>query len=326
LATKKLDRAVRDCLTLSWDAARNAIRTGKITVGDPPTVMTDPTALVRADVAIVFSAAAPRPHVARRQAIEQEAILYFDHHVVVVNKPSGVVTVPFGDETKDEARATLDAVIREVLAKKAEAKGGSRGRAPLGVVHRLDKETSGVLVFARTLEAKQNLSQQFREHTPDRRYFALIHGVLNGKRTIESQLIENRGDGLRGSSKGGRREGQRAVTHIESLEPLRGATLVACVLETGRTHQIRIHLSEQGHPVIGDPVYIRNYRGEKIVAPRTMLHAAELGFNHPVTDERLTFSAPPPADFRGVHRKLTLRSVEPEPEPEPVPLLAPRKP
>ncbi|MBL8743684.1 MAG: RluA family pseudouridine synthase, partial [Myxococcales bacterium] len=164
----------------------------------------------------------------------------------------------------------------------------------------------------RTLEAKQSLSQQFREHSPSRRYFALVHGVVTGKRTIESFLIENRGDGLRGSSKGGRREGQRAVTHVEALEALRGATLVACVLETGRTHQIRIHLSEQGHPVIGDPVYIRHYKGEKIAAPRTMLHAAELGFEHPVTGEMLTFSAPPPADFLAVHRALTLRRAEPD--------------
>ncbi len=283
-----------------------------MTLGAPPAVANDPGQMLPAGTAIVFNQNAPRPHVSRRQVVEQEMILHLDHHVVVVNKPSGVVTVPFGDETKEEARATLDALVREVLAKKAEAKGAARGRAPLGIVHRLDKETSGVLVFARTLEAKQSLSQQFREHTPTRRYFALVHGIVTGKRTIESYLIENRGDGLRGSSKGGRREGQRAVTHIEALEPLRGATLIACVLETGRTHQIRIHLSEEGHPVIGDPVYIRHYKGEKIAAPRTMLHAAELGFEHPVTGETLTFSAPPPPDFIAVHRSLTLRRAEPD--------------
>lgn len=303
---------MKDQLGVSWEAARSAIRSGKVSIGEPPVVQNDPAAMLRDGTEIVFKQNAPRPHVSRRQVVEQEMILHLDHHVVVVNKPSGVVTVPFGDETKEEARATLDALVREVLAKKAELKGGPRGRAPLGIVHRLDKETSGVLVFARTLEAKQSLSQQFREHTPSRRYFALVHGVVTGKRTIESHLIENRGDGLRGSSKGGRREGQRAVTHIESLEALRGATLIACVLETGRTHQIRIHLSEQGHPVIGDPVYIRHYKGEKIAAPRTMLHAAELGFEHPVTGEELTFSAPPPADFLAAHRALTLRRAEPD--------------
>jgi 23S rRNA pseudouridine1911/1915/1917 synthase len=309
---KRLDRLVKDQLGISWEAARAAIRSGKVKFGDPPVLASDPGTMLRDDTPVVFNQTAPRPHIARRQVIEQEMILHLDHHVIVVNKPSGVVTVPFGDETKEEAKETLDALVREVLAKKAELKGGPRGRAPLGIVHRLDKETSGVLVFARTVEAKQGLSQQFREHTPSRRYFALVHGVVTGKRTIESHLIENRGDGLRGSSKGGRREGQRAVTHIEALESLRGATLIACVLETGRTHQIRIHLSEQGHPVIGDPVYIRHYKGEKIVAPRTMLHAAELGFEHPVTGEALTFSAPPPADFLATHRGLTLRSAAPD--------------
>jgi 23S rRNA pseudouridine1911/1915/1917 synthase len=165
------------------------------------------------------------------------------------------------------------------------------------VVHRLDKETSGVMVFTRTLEAKKHLSQQFREHTVERRYLALVHGRLERALVLESYLIEDRGDGLRGSARGTTKGGQRALTRVTPKRQLAGATLVECRLETGRTHQIRIHLSEAGHPLVGERVYIRNYAGARIDAPRMMLHAAALGFVHPVDEEPMGFDAPPPADF-----------------------------
>jgi len=298
-AGRPLDRALKELHALSWNGARAAIRTGKVFVGDPPRVVTDPTAVVRAAEPIEYRPTAPRPHVARRSELER-AILHLDNALVVVNKPSGVITVPFGDETAEEAKETLDALVREILARKT-----TRGRAPLGVVHRLDKETSGVLVFSRTVEAKKHLSQQFREHTTGRRYMALVHGAFVGERKIESYLMENRGDGLRGSAKPGHRGGQKAVTTVRAIQALNGATLVSCELETGRTHQIRIHLSEAGHPVIGDGVYIRHFRGPRIAAPRTMLHAAELSFEHPVTGEEMSFSAEPPADFRDLMRGLS---------------------
>jgi 23S rRNA pseudouridine1911/1915/1917 synthase len=165
------------------------------------------------------------------------------------------------------------------------------------VVHRLDKDTSGVMLFARTLEAKKHLAQQFRVHSIGRRYVALVHGTFVGKRTLRSHLVEDRGDGLRGSARPGRREGQLAVTHVRAVTPLAGATLVSCELETGRTHQIRIHLAEAGYPIVGEAVYIRGYGGPRLDAPRTMLHAAELTFEHPVSGEELSFGVEPPEDF-----------------------------
>ena len=151
--------------------------------------------------------------------------------------------------------------------------------------------------------------QAFRFHHVHHHYIALIHGLAKNE-TIETHFVEDRGDGLRGSveHRRGRKRAvgsektQRAVTHIEVLERFEraGASLVACKLETGRTHQIRIHLSEHGHPVLGERVYIRDFAGPEIPAPRVMLHAAELGFRHPATGEELTWKAAPPADFEAI--------------------------
>jgi 23S rRNA pseudouridine1911/1915/1917 synthase len=120
--------------------------------------------------------------------------------------------------------------------------------------------------------------------------------------------MANRGDGLRGSLRGGGQQGQLAVTHVEALEPLRGATLVACVLETGRTHQIRIHLSEAGHPVVGERVYVRGREEGLLPAPRLMLHAARLGFVHPKTEEQVVWERGAPEDFEETLGRLRRRS------------------
>jgi len=254
---------------------------------------------VRAGDLIELRLRAPRPRTARVQELEGDLLVYVDANVAVVRKPTGVSTVPFGDEGPEEELMTLDALVREVIAKRDKI----RGRAPLGVVHRLDKVTSGLLVFARTVAAKKHLAQQFRVHSTHRLYLAIAHGDVRAQ-TIRSYLVENRGDGLRGSAKGNHREGQLAVTHVEPKLRLRGATLVACRLETGRTHQIRIHLSEAGHPLAGESVYIRHYSEPRIEAPRLMLHAAELGFAHPEDDRPMRFSDPPPADFEEVLDRL----------------------
>lgn len=297
---KPLDRAVRELFSLSWNAARDAIRSGKILVGG--VAQTDPTRTVIRGESFELKPNAPRPHVARRDAFALERILFKDASVVVVDKPAGISTVPFGDEDPAEERATLDALVRDVLAAH-----GTRGRAPLGVVHRLDKETSGVIVFSRTVAAKKHLANQFRQHTTSRRYLAIVHGTLAKKQTFRSHLVEDRGDGLRGTAPRGKREGQLAITHVEPIEKLEGATLVACRLETGRTHQIRIHLSEAGHPLVGERVYIRGYRGPVIEAPRLMLHAESLSFEHPTSGERVDFEARPPEDFLKVLKRLRAR-------------------
>src|SRR5205807_826072 len=130
------------------------------------------------------------------------------------------------------------------------------------------------------------------------------HGNV-GSRTIRSCIAVDRGDGLRGSVRGSHaRAAREAVTHVERLEPLAGATLVACRLETGRTHQIRIHLSEASHPVLGERVYSRGWRGSRLEAPRLMLHAVELGFVHPATQQAMRWEQPMPADMREVLDRL----------------------
>jgi 23S rRNA pseudouridine1911/1915/1917 synthase len=205
--------------------------------------------------------------------------------------------------------AALDELVRAALARR------ERGGPPpsLGVVHRIDKETSGLVVFTRTWLAKKSLAQAFRFHTVHRRYLALVHGVPTTG-TIETHLVPDRGDGLRGSveHRRGRKHAvgsektQRAVTHIEVLERFGpeasgvACALVACRLETGRTHQIRIHLSEAGHPLLGERVYVRGRTDPLVPAPRLMLHAAELGFVHPGTGREVRWTSEPPADFQEV--------------------------
>jgi 23S rRNA pseudouridine1911/1915/1917 synthase len=136
-----------------------------------------------------------------------------------------------------------------------------------------------------------------------RKSVGAAHGVVASGR-IESMLVADRGDGIRGSTTHAH-QGKRAVTHVTVERALRGATLCSVRLETGKTHQIRIHLAESGHPLIGETVYIRDYAGALIDSPRLMLHAATLGFIHPITGERVSLSAPLPPDFTAVVDRLT---------------------
>ncbi len=307
LAGKPLDAVVRALFGLTWGEARSRIETGKVWVDGE--ARTNERTRVREGSTVAIRMSAPRPR-AKERTLDDAAIVYWDTHVVVVDKPAGVSTVPY----EEGERGTLDERVRDWIGRHDGRTGGAP-RPPLGVVHRLDKETSGLVVFTRTWLAKQSLSSQFRAHTAHRRYLAIVHdapapaGASPGRAivagTIRSHLIADRGDGLRGSveslparSKGRSEQGQRAVTHVEVLEHLAaGASLVACRLETGRTHQIRIHLSESGHPLVGERVYIRRFEGEVLGAPRMMLHAAELGFVHPATEEQVKWEIPPPQDF-----------------------------
>jgi 23S rRNA pseudouridine1911/1915/1917 synthase len=174
-------------------------------------------------------------------------------------------------------------------------------------VHRLDRETSGLMVFARTVEAERGLGQQFRKHAIHRRYLAIVQGRLEKPLTIDTRLVRDRGDGRRGSTTLPN-VGKRAVTHVAPLEALDDYTLIECRLETGRTHQIRIHLAEAGHMLCGEKVYhqplFQPGKPDTSGAPRVMLHAAELGFEHPVTGEQLHFQMDPPEDFRRFLAKL----------------------
>jgi 23S rRNA pseudouridine1911/1915/1917 synthase len=286
-AGRRLDAALKALSGMSWERARRAIQTGKVRVDGE--AVTDGARTVGRGARLTLDERAPGRRAERLRELE---VVHLDHAVVVVVKPAGISTVPFGDESPDEARQTLDALVRATLSRML----GARGRPELGVVQRLDKETSGLLVFARTLAAKRHLAQQLRVHSVHRRYLALAHGDVRSG-THRTRLVENRGDGLRGSTENPKL-GQVAVTHVEALERLEGASLVGCRLETGRTHQIRIHLSEAGNPLLGERVYVRGFAGPILPAPRLMLHAAELGFVHPTTGRELRFEAEPPSDLR----------------------------
>jgi 23S rRNA pseudouridine1911/1915/1917 synthase len=270
----------------SWNDVRRLVETGKVRVSGQ--VAVDPAARVVAGARVAITMAAPRP----REEVAGFRVAFEDGHLVIIEKPAGVSSVPY--ERKDSGTA-LD------LIRAHWRRTGKRATAtPLYTVHRLDKDTSGLLCFAKTRLAERALHEVFQRHTARREYVAVAHGHLDSQR-IESMLVADRGDGIRGSTRRrGQPGAQRAVTHVTAVRRLRAATLVRVRLETGRTHQIRVHLSEAGHPLVGETVYIRDLLragGEPLPSPRLMLHAATLGLPHPVTGEPIDLAAAPPPDF-----------------------------
>jgi 23S rRNA pseudouridine1911/1915/1917 synthase len=274
----------------SWSDVRRLCARGKITVDGAPEI--DGARRLAGGERIELRAAAPVPAV----EIAGFRMVHDDGHVVVIEKPAGVSSVPY---ERKESGTALD------LIRGAWRRAGRAATAtPLYTVHRIDKDTSGLLCFAKTRLAERGLHHIFQKHLAEREYLGCAHGTVKSGR-IESMLVADRGDGLRGTSRRG--EGQRAVSHVEALERLRGATFCRVRLETGRTHQIRIHLAESGHPLVGETVYIRDLLRagrQPITADRLMLHAATLGFEHPVTGQPLSFRAEPPPDFMAILERL----------------------
>jgi 23S rRNA pseudouridine1911/1915/1917 synthase len=214
--------------------------------------------------------------------------------VVVIDKPAGINSVPYEDRETGTAMDLIRGAWRRM--------GKPTTTVALHVVHRIDRATSGLLCFAKSKRAEMGLAAQLRAHTMERMYICVAHGTVTPGR-IESQLVADRGDGIRGSSSDPNR-GKRAITHVGVRQKLRHATLCEIRLETGKTHQIRIHLAESGHPLVGEPVYIRDYPGKLLTSSRLLLHAATLGFEHPITGERVSLSAPLPPDFTAVVDRL----------------------
>jgi 23S rRNA pseudouridine1911/1915/1917 synthase len=197
-------------------------------------------------------------------------------------------------------------MLPQVIARADSRRRGKGVPPPVRAVHRLDRETSGLMVFARTVRAERALGEQFRHHTTFRRYMAIAQGSVEAQ-TIASRLVRDRGDGRRGSTHLPN-VGKPATTHVRPLDQLAGYTMIECQLETGRTHQIRIHLSEQGNPVCGDKLYHQPLFQKPIPdtsdAPRLALHAAEIGFTHPLTGEQMHFQSPLPADLKDFWKRL----------------------
>jgi 23S rRNA pseudouridine1911/1915/1917 synthase len=272
-----------------WSKVKKWVETGKVFVDGAVVVAVDHR--LAAGQTVELRMAAPRP----RDPLREAVIVHDDAHVVVIDKPAGVSSVPYEDREGGTAMDLIRAAWKRIG-------GRSATDVPLHVVHRIDRATSGLLMFAKSKRAEVGLAAQLRDHSVERTYLCVAHGAVASRR-IESRLVADRGDGLRGSTRHAH-QGKRAVTHVTAREALRLATLCEVRLETGKTHQIRIHLAEAGHPLVGETVYIRDFPGPLIPAPRLMLHAATLGFVHPVTGEKLSFAAPLPPDFTAVLDRL----------------------
>lgn len=289
----------------SWNEVRSLIEGRRVKVGDA--LCTDSARRLREGE---FVELLPQP-VSKPRTITPEGLVvrHLDDHVVVVEKTAGINTVRHPSELEwSEQRRELVPTLQDLAlwAAAKQLRRPARHLPPLRIVHRLDRETSGLVVFARSPLAERSLGMQFRKHTVIRRYLALVAGFLT-PRTIRSNLVRDRGDGRRGSTTLPD-TGKPAVTHVSVEERWVGYTLLSCRLETGRTHQIRIHLSEAGHPICGDKVYLRKPNGDVIPdpsnAPRLALHATELGFEHPVTGEQLHWAMPLPPDLSKLMARL----------------------
>ena len=233
---------------------------------------------------------------AKAQDIPVE-IIYEDNHIIVVNKARGMVVHP--------APGNRDGTLVNALLYHCNGRLSSiNGVERPGIVHRIDKDTSGILVIAKTDTAHRFLGKKFAEHDIDREYIAAVRGIVseNGAR-IEAPIGRHPAD--RKKMAVNTRNGKYAVTHFSVEKRYRKATLIKARLETGRTHQIRVHMSYIGHPVIGDETYGGAKMGYSINGQA--LHAAKLGFEHPVTGEKMNFEVEPPEEF-----KLLLEELENE--------------
>jgi len=278
-----LGARVREQTGESWKLVKRLISTGKVFVDGK--VVIDAGARPLAGAVIEIRQNAKKP---RRNAFEVK-IVFQDTHLVVIDKPSGVSSVPYSPEERDTAMDLLRAAWRL---------RGETANRPIHVVHRIDKDTSGLLMFALSKKGELGLSSQLRDHSMQRQYSCVCNGSVEPAR-IESLLLRDRGDGLRGSNRHDQK-GKRSITLVEVERRLRNSTLCRVRLETGRTHQIRIHLSEAGHVLVGERVYSRDAElaGRPLLASRRLLlHAQTLGFIHPVTGESLHFRSEYPDDF-----------------------------
>ena len=295
---ERLDRVLaRICPQFSRSALQRWIDQGRIEQAGER-VSRKTKALAGAEVRI--EPAPPEPMSAEPQPIPLD-ILYEDADLLVLDKAAGLVVHP----APGHPDRTL---VNALLHHHAEIQGGADPLRP-GIVHRLDKDTSGVMVVAKSTVAHERLVEMFQAHALERAYLAIVRGRPPEAVTYETLHARHPSNRKKFTSTASR--GKRAVTHLETVELLHGSTLVRCRLETGRTHQIRVHLADAGHPVLGDPLYGRSVgdpllRRASIELGRQALHAAVLGFDHPLTGEPLRFETAPPPDFTRALEALRL--------------------
>lgn len=299
----RLDRALAAAVpTLSRERLKALIGSGAV-IGPAGAAVRDPA--VKAVAGGLYSVAVPEPKPAHNEAQDIALeIVFEDDHLLVVDKPAGMVVHP--------AAGNFDGTLVNALLHHCAGRlSGIGGVARPGIVHRIDKDTSGLLVVAKTDRAHEGLAKQFAAHSIDRRYSAIVAGrpmPVSGK--VDAPLARSSANRKKVAIvEEGR--GKRAVTHYRLVTPLRSASLVECRLETGRTHQVRVHMASIGHPLLGDPVYGRS-RPEhrellkRLGFERQALHAAALGFIHPVSKDNLFFESALPSDIQELFAALAV--------------------
>ncbi|MEP2736961.1 MAG: RluA family pseudouridine synthase [Erythrobacter sp.] len=291
----RLDKALADMTDLSRARIQALIADSHVEIDG--LTATSPSAKVKAGASFAITVPAAVEPAAQPQDIPIE-VTFEDEHFIVVNKPAGMVVHP--------AAGNPDGTLVNALLHHCRGElSGIGGVARPGIVHRIDKDTSGLLVVAKSDAAHEGLAAQFADHSIERRYLAVAGGhFAKPKGTIEGRLGRSERDRKKMAvlSEGSTR-GKHAVTHYTLVRKLREASLIECRLETGRTHQVRVHCASIGHPLLGDQTYgpgpkvLRSVLKELRFA-RQALHAASLGFNHPVSGDFISFSAELPGDMQ----------------------------
>ena len=294
----RLDKTLAEASGLSRERVKALMAAGAVVVGKGPA--TNPSAKMQAGAHFAITLPPAQEPEARPQDIPLD-IVFEDAHLLVVNKPAGMVVHPAAGNPDG---TLVNALLHHCAKDGRTSLSGINGVARPGIVHRIDKDTSGLLVVAKTDAAHEGLAAQFAEHSIDRHYLAVCAGRPDPRSgTIATRL--GRSDANRKKMAvlpDTSRRGKHAVTHYETIELLRGCTLIRCTLETGRTHQVRVHCASIGHALLGDPQYGRDPKDlrpllKRLGFARQALHASTLGFTHPVTGERVDFRAELPADM-----------------------------
>ena len=290
----RLDKALAEATGLSRARVQGLIDEGRVDVAGKTATSASMNAIANTPFRIIIAAAMPA------QAAPEDiplTIAYEDAHLIVVDKPAGMVVHP--------AAGNITGTLVNALLHHCRGQlSGINGVARPGIVHRIDKDTSGLLVIAKSDAAHEGLAVQFAAHTVHRRYLAVCAGHPSpSEGTIDARVGRSDSDRkkmtvLRNNSS----RGKTAITHYKVLERLDEAALIECRLETGRTHQVRVHCASIGHPLLGDPAYGRTPKPlrpvlERLGFARQALHAAELGFVHPITGENIRFSSDTPPDM-----------------------------
>jgi 23S rRNA pseudouridine1911/1915/1917 synthase len=294
---ERLDKALAQASGLSRERIKALLAEGRITIDGAPARQ----ASIKPGAGAAWSIAVPPSAPATAQAQDLPlTIVHEDEDLIVVDKPAGLVVHP--------AAGNLDGTLVNALLHHCAGRlSGIGGVARPGIVHRIDKDTSGLLVVAKSDRAHEGLARQFADHSIERAYLAVCCGhPVPASGTIRGAIARSTTDRKKMALVAARDEGRRgkhAVTHYRVLERLSGAALVECRLETGRTHQVRVHLASIGHALLGDPVYGRPPASLRPLLAdlgfrRQALHAARLGFFHPVSGEHLAFASQLPDDLR----------------------------